>query len=219
MSVVNDLRECTEILEALRQEVGDDASKLGSGSASPVVAGALLAQAVIWYVRATKTSSDHRSFVPIAKRMPADLAVFHQRMVDLRDGALAHFGPGEDGDRPRWAKELASLRVDGDQATLTFLYTRSKMQTDLPQQLQALLDYAVPRAWEIANERGDILLGETKRLYDSDEAFAEKLRTLNLDLWSVFDGDPVAVQQAIDCRSTAETFVPPSYWRKNFNSD
>lgn len=217
MSTVNDLRECTEILDVLQgHETAEDASREADPRRS-VVAGALLAQAVIWYVRATKTSSDHRSPVPIAAKMPPELGALHQRMIDLRDRALAHFGPAWGGERPPWVKETAALRVDGDQASVLLLYSRTKFQTDIPAQLRSLLDFALPRAWEIATRRANMALAECKRLYDADEAFADLLRSSTLDVRAFFAGDMNAVRAAMEAPSTAGTLDPPSYWSQEFH--
>lgn len=55
---------------------------------------ALVSSAVIYYVRATKSSSDHRRTFDIRSHFEANESSVHQRLCNLRDDAVAHYGPG-----------------------------------------------------------------------------------------------------------------------------
>src|SRR5689334_14863127 len=55
---------------------------------------ALLSAAVVLYARATKTQSDARKTFDKSTNFTAEEKAVHQELVDLRDDAIAHFGPG-----------------------------------------------------------------------------------------------------------------------------
>lgn len=208
MSVQNDLRECQDCLDVLAQQ---NLNTPSMEHAWQVIISALITRAIVLYVRATKTSSRHRTFVPVRTAMPPDLVPLHERMVSLRDNAIAHFGPGPGGTRPSWAREVVALRLDGDKASLVLPYSRTNIQTDLPSNLRSLLDYAIARVWELAGERADRLLEEVKRLWVSDGSFREILQSSLLDLRGFFNGDEAAVRQAVEADVDAQTLRRPSY--------
>jgi hypothetical protein len=218
MSALNDLRECGEALEALSKSFPDGVENSELSDHDRVVCGALMAHAIILYARATKTKSNHRGFVSVHRAMSKNLRKAHQKLVGLRDNAIAHYGPGVGGNRPAWARETVALRIaEDDTATLTLLYSRVTLQSDLISDLRSLLSYVVPLLWNMASERADVLLGECQRLHSSDEAFAAWLRAERIDPMVYFGGDAVAAKQAIESPSSAERFAKPSTFRNEFD--
>lgn len=55
---------------------------------------AMMHSAVVFYVRATKSKSDHRSTLDIRAKFTAEQRSFHDLLCHLRDDAVAHYGPG-----------------------------------------------------------------------------------------------------------------------------
>jgi len=55
---------------------------------------ALLNSAIVFYVRATKSGSRHRRTFDLRSGFSADQRADHATLCDLRDDAIAHFGPG-----------------------------------------------------------------------------------------------------------------------------
>lgn len=55
---------------------------------------AMMHSAVVFYVRATKSKSDHRGTLDLRAKFSGDQRNFHDQLVALRDDAVAHFGPG-----------------------------------------------------------------------------------------------------------------------------
>lgn len=192
MSALNDLRDCQEHLEALARH---DPLQPADNQQHHLISGALLSQAIILYVRAAKTTSKHRTPLPLRAKMPLELVSAHERMVALRDNAIAHFGPGPGGNRPAWIRERTALRVHSGRADLRFLYSRVAIQTDVPRDLERLVVSAIERTWRIAEERAAHLLTETARLYDADPPFRGALGDNEIDLNSFFDGDLAAIAQ------------------------
>ncbi|MEO6432530.1 MAG: hypothetical protein ABIO29_00940 [Sphingomicrobium sp.] len=58
---------------------------------------ALLVTGILFYVRATKSSSDHRKTFDLRARFDDLERQDHDLLVRLRDDALAHYGPGQLG--------------------------------------------------------------------------------------------------------------------------
>jgi hypothetical protein len=216
MSALNDFRDSADCLEMLAEHNPLKQVPACQTQSHQITCGALLSHAILLYVRAAKTSSKHRGALPVLARMPADFRAVHERMVALRDNAIAHYGPGPGGARPDWARETTALRMDGQVASLALLYSRTTVQTDLPGDLRRLLSYAVNRGWEIASERADQLLAEGARLSREDREFVGMLEKHAIDLHEFFGGDEAAVQQAIASDSTAQTFEKSSYFATEF---
>lgn len=73
---------------------------------------ALTYSAVILYVRATKSSSKHRGVLDLSKQFNPAEAEFHKHLCDLRDDAIAHFGPGAMPNGSAWHEERALWPLD-----------------------------------------------------------------------------------------------------------
>lgn len=58
----------------------------------------LLVTGIVFYARATKTSSKHRKTFQIRSKLDANETADHDLMIRLRDDALAHFCPGKLGN-------------------------------------------------------------------------------------------------------------------------
>jgi hypothetical protein len=200
MSALTDLRECRECLDVLRRHDPLKNVSERERHVHETVSSALIERAIILYVRATKTGSKHRTFVPVRNALPEDLVARHERMVLLRDDAIAHFGPGPGGVRPPWCREIAALRLEGNVASVALLYSRIGIQSDLPDDLDRLLDYAVARLRDISTERADDLLAEVKRLFQDDRGFQRRVEEHALDLHHFFEGDEAAVKQVLEAR-------------------
>jgi hypothetical protein len=216
MSALNDLRECQEYLDVLREH-DPLPQPTGSQQYHHAVSGALLSQAIILYVRATKTKSKHRTFVPVAQKLPAALGRAHKLMIALRDNAIAHYGPGSAEKRPAWVREKAALRVFRERASMRLLYSRVAIQTDLPNDLQHLVDHARQILVIIAEERAADLLEEVKRLHDSDPDFRTLASTNDIDLSGFFDGDAAAVAQTLAQAAADNGLAQASYQRSTFS--
>ena len=66
---------------------------------------ALTSSAVVYYARATKSSSDHRRTFDLRSYFDGPERESHDLLCNLRDDAIAHYGPGE-------LPEAAQLRSD-----------------------------------------------------------------------------------------------------------
>lgn len=73
---------------------------------------ALLSNALVLYVRATKTTSNERGGFDLRSRFSEEEKVAHEELSDLRDKAIAHFGSGG-SYRGEWQAELVILQFKG----------------------------------------------------------------------------------------------------------
>jgi hypothetical protein len=210
MSVLGDLAQARALLEASRREAMSNAD---GDEGEQLKAGALLSQAIIIYSRATKSRSRHRSFVPVQKGMPGNLRAIHDRVVRLRDDAIAHYGPGPGPGGRHWSKETVVLRIDGSTASLVLPYSHSTYQEDLSAEIGRLVEFCIQNAWEICSERADLLLEECTRLLHSEDSFAGRLQKAEFDVAGFFHDDEASIQSFINSRSTAGTIPPTRYAR------
>lgn len=65
-----------------------------AGSNDQVLAISLMTSAIITYVRATKSGSKHRKRFDLIPKFSQPEKSRHKALCELRDGALAHYGPG-----------------------------------------------------------------------------------------------------------------------------
>jgi hypothetical protein len=77
---------------------------------------ALLNNALVLYVRATKTTSQERGGFDLSSRFSAEERVTHKELSDLRDHAIAHFGSGG-SYKGEWQAELVVLQFKGEDAS------------------------------------------------------------------------------------------------------
>lgn len=96
----------------------------GSNAAARIAVPALIYTAVLLYVRATKTSSKHRTALNITNQFSVAEAAIHAELTELRDDALAHYGPGGAGHV--WNEERVLLPLDrADDARIVVASKRS----------------------------------------------------------------------------------------------
>jgi hypothetical protein len=94
-----DLRSLTVDLEIARESLDALDVVWGTPTANNdftagTIESALLNNALVLYVRATKTTSDERGTFDLRSRVSEDEKAVHEELVDLRDKAIAHFGSG-----------------------------------------------------------------------------------------------------------------------------
>jgi hypothetical protein len=211
MSILADLADARRMLDALARPEPTKASSAAADRDRHVTANALLSQAIILYARAAKSRSRHRTFVPLQRGMPPELRLIHDKVVQLRDDAIAHFGPGTGPGGRHWAKETVVLRIDGSVATLVLPYSRSTYQDDLAHQLGILVDHCTTKIWDICSDRADLLLKEGTRLLHFEADFGARLRAAEFDLKGFFNHDRASIQAFLNGRSSAGTIPPTIY--------
>lgn len=101
-AVHSDLMHAAEMVDSVGPAF--EAAQSGTAWAQKAVP-ALMHNAIILYARATHSGSDHRSRINLTKHFDADQMALHNRLIALRNDALAHYGPGEITGGFAWNEE------------------------------------------------------------------------------------------------------------------
>jgi hypothetical protein len=148
----------------------------------------LLYSAVIMYARATKSSSKHRRTFDIRDQLTPDELATHNMLCDLRDDAVAHFGPGGRYQGPAWQKEGAFLIGEPDGSARVMTASRRIV---LHPSLIARLKAQSHRALILADRRVQELNSEVVELLaeigHSDSTFNEKMLRNRISLADFFE--------------------------------
>lgn len=142
-SARTDLKLALDFVDSLKQ-IKQVAMAAEAGAVSENCAIALFYSAIVLYARATKTTSAHRRAFDFRKQFSDSELKAHRVLCDLRDDAIAHFGPGGSYVGPAWQKEGVFL-PRGDQRIMT-----ASRRIVLNPQLIETLDRQVHRALMVA---------------------------------------------------------------------
>lgn len=171
-------------MAAMHLRVATDMEASIQGSSNPDMlhaAGASYNWALILYVRATHTSSDHRGAVAIVKHYSAEQRELHQAMVSLRNDALAHYGIGPKPHLP-WSRDAVVLCINHKQdMKINLPPFRRAYMADVNDALATLL----PRSKDINSDNrrllGERFFEEYRNLLRSYSWIKEKLASCSFD--------------------------------------
>jgi hypothetical protein len=187
-----------DMIAALRRF--DDPSRPGEWS-QPVEDGligqALVAQAILLYSRATHTTSRDRVSVHTKKVFTKGQREAHERLVDLRNNVLAHFGHGAGRNEGPWVSEVMVLKVF------------------------ASAPYLVPsHQWTRANYRGAITAELRENILVLLPAARGRLEETQIELMKlilpIYGIDPVFMKALSDHPFDPDTFFPNPEIREIF---
>lgn len=145
-SLSTDLRMARESMMALAEQLKTPAEP--NDHIKLITESALLNNAIVLYARATKTSSNSRGGFDLSSRFDADQKTAHKEICDLRDDAVAHFGPGGTY-KGEWQAELAVLFQRGEISRPAVITRRQTVDRPLSN-----------RIWKQINEAFDLLNAE-----------------------------------------------------------
>lgn len=191
-SIKTDLMLANDFVSSMRV-IHDAASRSGAGDAAENSYLALLYTAIVLYVRATKTSSRHRRSFDFVKLFDAEQRVAHKTMCDLRDEAIAHYGPGGSYRGAPWQAEGVFIPIgpksDGN------IMTVSRRLVINPQ-LAAMIGRQVHRALMVAErmtqEKDEAVAAEINAIANTDPTFLDELRRSSTTLGEFFDSQDAA---------------------------
>lgn len=103
-SIQTDLTLAVEFIGTMQALKKNAAAKNAGGIAQNAFL-ALFYSSLLLYVRATKTQHDHRASFDFRAEYNDDQKIKHDVLCDLRDKALAHYGPGGRYVGPAFQKE------------------------------------------------------------------------------------------------------------------
>lgn len=155
---------------------------------------AMLICSIILYVRATKTSSRHRGSISFKKSFSEAEKAMHTRICELRDDAIAHFGPGESYGGPAFQVEGLFIPLDRpDELKIMMasrrIFKQRQLQTDLLRQIEVAQGIAHTEA-----QRRNSMLVEELNQRVGDEGLTDFFHQYTVDLDSFFEA---ASEQAL----------------------
>lgn len=181
-SLSTDLVMALESMDALEAELAvpadpDDHRKL-------ITESALLNNALVLYVRATKTESRERGGFDLRTRFTSDEKTVHQELSDLRDHAIAHFGSaGSYGGE--WQAELVILQFSGPEAKVGVATRRQTVDRNLVQRARLQIESALRLMRTVYHEKLSEVTASIEAAAAADPKFSEEIHRhpLNFDLF------------------------------------
>jgi hypothetical protein len=181
-SLSADLTMALESLDAL------DALLVASTSTDDfcriITESALLNNALILYVRATKTTSEERVGFDLRSRFSEEEKVAHQELSDLRDSAIAHYGSGG-SYRGEWQAELVILQFKGENAKPGVVTRRQTIDKKLAKRARKQIEVAQALLRALSLEKLSEVTDELKNAAAADPEFHKEIcrHPLNLDIF------------------------------------
>ena len=145
---------------------------------------ALLNNAVVLYVRATKTESQERGGFDLRSRFNEVEKLVHKELSDLRDAAIAHFGSGGTY-KGEWQAELVILQFSGEDAKPGVATRRQTVDRNLAHRARAQIERALYLMRQLYHERLAEVTDEINRAVAADPDFYKEVarHPLNFDLF------------------------------------
>lgn len=145
---------------------------------------ALLNNAIILYVRATKTDSAERGGFDLRSRFNSAEKVIHKELSDIRDKAIAHFGSGGSYDG-EWQAELVILQFNGPEAKTAVITRRQTIDRNLARRARTQIVTALNLLRTLYFEKLGEVTDEINGTVESDLDFYKEIKphSLNLDLF------------------------------------
>ncbi|EPR17739.1 hypothetical protein M527_15510 [Sphingobium indicum IP26] len=181
-SLSTDLVMAMESIDALEAELTvaadpDDHRKL-------ITESALLNNALVLYVRATKTESKERGGFDLRARFGDEEKVVHKELSDLRDSAIAHFGSGGSYGG-EWQAELVILQFSGAEAKVGVVTRRQTVDRNLVRRARQQIETALNLMRAVYYEKLAEITASIEAEAAADAEFSEEIHRhpLNLDLF------------------------------------
>jgi len=189
-SVFTDLLHASNMIGSVRQ--AHEAANSGTDWAQNAVP-ALVYSAIILYVRATHSGSDHRARINLAKGFNAAQRAMHTRLVSLRNDALAHYGPGETGEGYAWNEERLVIPIQSPNRNMLMLASRRiGFAPALPNEMASHIAEVIPLAKAEADRRNAELIAALDVAITSDRTLVDLAKQNLIDLKSRFGVNPAA---------------------------
>ena len=171
--------ESLDVLDALlkTQTANDDYIKI-------ITESALLNNALVLYVRATKTSSEQRGRFDLRSRFSEEERITHKELTDLRDHAIAHFGSGGSYGG-EWQAELVVLQFKGGAAKPGVVTRRQMVDRKLAKRARKQIEVAHALLRALSLEKLDEVTDEINKAVAKDLDFQKEVsrHPLNLNIF------------------------------------
>ncbi|MEG3084810.1 hypothetical protein U1707_14245 [Sphingomonas sp. PB2P12] len=170
------------------------------------IAGSVVSRAMLTYTRSLHTSSRVRNRTPIKDRLPNELKKAHQRIVDIRDHAVGHHGTASWAVRKPWIDERTVLKFDDQFQSLRMVVTTTNYMATQVQDLDDLINAAIPIANRLLDERNKEFFEELEN-HPDDQFLGRIIAESPFNAYVFYDG-----QQAADAfYSETEGKLPTLY--------
>lgn len=142
-SIRTDLSLAVDFVGTMRV-IGDEAADDKVGGIAENAFLALFYSSLLLYVRATKTQHDHRRSFDFRNEYDEEQKAKHDVLCDLRDKALAHYGPGGRYNGPAFQKDGVFIPYhEGTDGRIMTASHRLVIQTSLIADLQQMAHRAL----------------------------------------------------------------------------
>lgn len=141
---------------------------------------ALLSNAVLLYVRATKTTSTERRSFDLNSRFSEQEKVVHRELADLRDGAIAHFGSGG-SYQGSWHVETVILQATIEGSRVGVLTKRQTRDMELVSRARTQITKAHSLIDQICIEKIGKVTAELDKMNPEDFEKEIRQHLINLD--------------------------------------
>lgn len=181
-SLATDLTMALESLDALDALLATPTE--ANDHAKLITESALLNNAIILYVRATKTKSEERGGFDLRPRFDDAEKVAHKELSDLRDAAIAHFGSGG-VYAGEWQSELVILQFNGEEAKPAASTRRQTVDRSLVQRTRRQVERAHYLLHHLYRDQLDEVADELSKAALADQSFLDEIaqHPLNLSLF------------------------------------
>jgi hypothetical protein len=153
---------------------------------------ALMASAILLYARATNSSSKHRATLDLHSDFSNEEKNEHDWICNLRNDALAHYGPGENFNGAAWHQEMVMLPLDRpNDARILMASRRVAASPEVVSRVKKQVHRALILAQRVIQRRDEALVDEANKAMTSDEEFAVFLKRFVIDMEEVFEGHPI----------------------------
>ena len=177
MSVRTDLDRAERALEELEQYEAARPMGITDDVRPGFLAAALLNHALIHYVRATHSQAVSRFNVGTTRGFDPAQRAAHERLVQLRDKAVAHYGPGIFyGGEPWHSDRVVLLMPASGPPQMEFWSRRVSHHVEAMLDFRRVVPEAAVNALQIANEAMREMYQRVGNLYATDPQFARALR-------------------------------------------
>lgn len=187
-SAHTDLSIAVDMLDAMRAATTADPRELPWVNDAR---NALFLSAVVLYARATKSDSDHRHRLDLNPYFNESEKSEHKWLCDLRDKALAHFGPGAIPNELPLHEEFILLPLDRPADSRVLVASRRSIPTGHTiDRVTKQVGRSMICAQRVIEKRDSRLVGLIDKSMN-DQDFIEVVRSCKTDLDKIFDGHPV----------------------------
>lgn len=189
-AVHTDLMHSSDMIGSV--EAAFEAAQSGTAWAQHTVP-ALVYSAILLYASATHSDSKHRARINLTKHFTPPQKAVHERIVTLRNDALAHYGPGEITMGFGWNEERLAILLNGPKRGQIMVASRRVgYAPGLPSEMAAHISQVLLMAQRELERRDSELTEALNAAIKEDRGFFDLAIQHKINLDDMFGGHPTA---------------------------